>query len=171
MNNFAIKIFIAVVLGVLIGGISFYFWKSKYVFPVPEVTAEKVDLKSGKEAEEAARSAKEAENNQAEIIGYIEKNINKLSGEKPLSGANWTATKIWFIDGNNFYADYRDNASNLRRILVFRPVGGKGAVYEVRGRFAPGEKGWILKSGADISGATPVRLYEKNDQTGEWIIK
>lgn len=172
MKKIATKIVITIAVGVLIGGISFYLWKSKYVLPVPSVIAEnKPDAKSAKEAEEKAISAKISESNQAEIIGYIEKNIGRLSDEKSVSGTAWTAVKVWFIDDKNFYVDYKDSASNLRRILVFQAVGGKGSIYEVKGRFAPGESGWVLRSGTDMSGAIPARLYEKNEQTGEWIIK
>lgn len=172
MKNFAGKILIAIIAGFLIGGISFYFWKSKYALPAQfAATEKKDDLKSVKDAEEKANRAKILESNQAEIIGYVEKNIDKLSGEKPVSGDKWSAVKIWFIDDKNFYVDYNDIAFNLRRILVFRPIGGKGAIYEVKGRFLPGENGWVLKSGTDISGATPARLYEKSEGGNEWIIK
>lgn len=167
MRNFTIKIFIVAIAGFLIGSVSFYFWKSRYVLPVPlEETKKESDLKSTEDA-----SAKIAAGSQAEIIDYVEKNIDKLSGQPPISGSKWSAVRIWFIDDKNFYIDYKDSASNFRRILVSQIIGGKGAIYEVKGRFVPGENVWILKSGADISGATPVRLYEKNDQTGEWIIK
>jgi hypothetical protein len=172
MRNLAVKIFIIIVIGLFIGAVSFYFWKSKYVLPAQFAAAEKKDdLENAKDAEEKANRAKALESNQAEIIGYIEKNIDKLSGEKPVSGDKWSAIRIWFIDDKNFYVDYKDIAFNLRRILVFRPVGGKGAIYEVKGRFLPGENGWILKSGIDISSATPARLYEKSEQSNEWIIK
>lgn len=172
MKNFAIKFFIVIIAGILIGGISFYLWESKYALPVQFAAAGKTDIsQSAKDAEEEANRAKILESDRAEIISYVEKNIDKLAGEKPVSGDSWTAVRIWFIDENNFYVDYKDIASNLRRILVFRPVGGKEAIYEVRGRFLPGENGWVLQSGADISGASPVRLYEKSEQDNEWIIK
>jgi len=172
MKNFAAKIFIVIIAGFLIGGTSFYFWKSKYALPVQFAAAGKTDaLQSAKDTEEKASLAKIQESNQAEIISYVDKNINKLAGEKSASGDNWSAVRIWFIDENNFYVDYKDIASNLRRILVFRPVGGKGAIYEIRGRFLAGENGWVLKSGTDISGASPTRLYEKSGQNNEWIIK
>lgn len=172
MKKIVTKIFIAFIAGGLIGGISFYLWQKKYVLPVPAIAIEKSpDAISQKEAEEKAIRENIARSNQSEIISYIEKNINRLSDEKPASGGSWNASKLWFIDDKNFYVDYKDIVYNTRRILVFQAIGGKSAVYEVIGRFVPGESGWVLKSGKDIANANPTMFYEKNEQTGEWIIK
>lgn len=181
MKNFFAKIISVIVCGSLIGGTLFYFWKNKYAAPAKvEATAEKTGgIKEGENPKSSAENAKQksgegdkiADGRQAEIISYIEKNINNLAGQKPSMGGNWHASKIWFIDEKNFYVDYKDDAANLRRILVFQAASGRDAVYEVLGHFAPGDSGWVLESGKDMADKTPFRLYEKNEQIGEWAIK
>lgn len=160
----------------MIGTAGFYFWKGKYVsFADVSMISDAADKEKNDKAlilqakNDAER--KKIENNEAQIISYIEKNINKITGLRIASAQKLTPVRIWFIDSVNFYVDYKDSALNLKRILVNQISGGNQLLYEVLGYFAPGDKGWVLESGRDREGAVPVKLYEKNEETGEWIVK
>ncbi len=172
MKKFLIKIIIVLIIGSLAGGSLFYFWKNKYAHSENQIIAEEEPgEKSEKTDVEKSEGDKKIFDTRAAIINYAEKNINKISPEKPASGLAWQAIKIWFIDDKNFYADYKDEVSNTRRVLISQSVAGPAAEYEVLGFFVPGKNGWVLKSGKDIGGATFLKLYEKNEQSNEWIIK
>lgn len=172
MNKFLIKIIIVLIAGFSAGGSLFYFWKNKYAFPQNQIIIEKELSGKGEETDlQKAESDKKISDGRAAIINYAEKNINKISPEKPVSGLAWQAIKIWFIDDKNFYVDYKDEVSNSRRVLVSQVNAGPAAEYEILGFFVPGENGWILKSGKDIGGETFLKLYEKNEQNNEWTAK
>jgi hypothetical protein len=172
MKNFLKKVIIVLITGSLLGGLVFYFWKNKFVLPGDQIITEealsketeKVDLKK-------AESDKKISDGRVEIINYTENNINKISPEKPASGLIWHSAKVWFVDDKNFYVDYKDEISNTRRLLVSQVMGGPAAEYEILGFFIPGDNGWVLKSGKDIQGVTSLKLYEKNDATGEWAAR
>lgn len=172
MKKFLIKTIAVLITGSLLGGSLFYFWKNKYAFSKNKIGAEeKASDKTGKAEAKKEENDKKIPDGKAEIIGYIEKNITKISPQKPLSGLAWKAVKIWFIDDKNFYVDYKDGALNIRRVLVNQSTGGPGAEYEVLGFFVPGESGWTLKSGKDIAGSSFPKLYEKNEQNDEWTVR
>lgn len=172
MKKFLIKVIAVVITGSLAGGSLFYLWKNKYASSKDQIiVGEELNKKTEKNNTEKIESDKKISDTKAEIIDYIEKNINKISLEKPARGLMWRPVKIWFIDEQNFYVDYKDEVSNTRRILLFQSVAGPAAEYKVLGFFIPGENGWILKSGKDIIGITSLYLYEKNEETGEWAAK
>lgn len=166
------KIIIVLIAGSLLGGSLFYFWKNKYALSNNQIIVEQA-LSKGKEKEDRQKTEidKKILDGRAETINYMEKNINKISPEKPASGLLWQFVKIWFIDDKNFYADYKDELSNTRRLLISQAMSGPAAEYEILGFFIPGESGWVLRSGKDIEGVTPLALYEKNKETGEWTAK
>lgn len=173
MEKFLLKIIVVIFVGSLIGGATFYFWKNKYIVPVS-----KEDISRSLKNEQKENSAisglgdkKIVNSNEAEIISYIEKNINYLVARGPVVGEKWHPVKIWIIDDKNFYVDYKSDTNGLGRILISQLSRGVGASYEVIGHFIPGEKGWILESGKDIASTTPTRLYEKNEQSDEWTVK
>ncbi len=172
MNKFLIKIIIVIIIGSLTGVSLFYFWKNKFAFSKNEVMVEKEpDNKIKKKDLQNEENDKKISDTRAVTINYLEKNINKISPEKSTSGLAWHSVKIWFIDDNNFYVDYKDELSSARRVLIFRSNDGLAAEYEVLGFFVPGENGWILKSGKDMEGVTTLKLYERNEETGEWTVK
>lgn len=172
MNKFLVKVIAVLAIGYLAGGSLFYFWKNKYaLLGNPIIKEEELSDNGGKAGLGKAEGDKKVLDGRAEIINYIENNINKISPEKPASGLAWRAVKIWFIDDKNFYADYKDEVSNTRRALMSQLIAGPAAEYEVLGFFIPGENGWILKSGKDIEGAASLKLYERNEETGEWAVK
>lgn len=174
MKNFLIKVILVLITGSLAGGSLFYFWKNKYVFSKDQPAIEEVlsgrsknmDIEKAK-----AEDDKKIFDQRAAIINYVEKNINKISSEKPASGLVWRSVKIWFIDDNDFYVDYMDELLNTRRLLISQSFDGPAAEYEVLGFFVPGENGWVLKTGKDIGGTTSLKLYEKNEENNEWVEK
>lgn len=172
MKKFLIKIVVALVIGSLAGGSLFYLWKNKYAFSKNQIIPEEeLNNKAEEKYLQKAESDKKISDARAAIINYAEKNINKISPEKPAFGLVWRIAKIWFIDDKNFYADYKDEVSNTRRLLISQSIAGPAAEYEILGFFVPGESGWVLKSGKDIGSAASLKLYEKNEQTGEWTVK
>lgn len=172
MKKFLIKIIIVLFIGSLAGVSLFYFWKNKYAHYENQIIVEaELSDKGGKSDLQKLEGDKKISDGRAAIINYVEKNINKISPEKPASGLVWRSVKIWFIDDNNFYVDYKDEVSNTRRVLIFQTNAGPAAEYEILGFFVPGENGWILKSGKDIGGSASLKLYEKNEETEEWIAK
>ncbi|MBU4339112.1 hypothetical protein KKB43_01240 [Patescibacteria group bacterium] len=172
MKKFLIKIIIVLFIGSLAGGSLFYFWKNKYAHSENQIIAEaELSDKGGKGDLQKPEGDKKISDTRAAIINYAEKNINKISPEKPSSGLVWRLAKIWFIDDKNFYVDYKDEVSNARRVLMSQANDGPAAEYEILGFFVPGENGWILKSGKDIGEAASLKLYEKNKATGEWTAK
>lgn len=172
MNRFFKKIIAALVIGSLLGGLIFYFWKNKFVAKKNEtMVEEKTEVTIRKSEALNTDNKKKISGDKEEIINYIEKNINKISPEKPVAGSMWNPIKIWFIDDSNFYVDFRDESLILRRVLLYRSMGGPRAEYEILGFFVPGDSGWVLKSGKDIASSVSLKLYEKNEQSGEWIIK
>ncbi|MDP3057306.1 MAG: hypothetical protein Q8N37_02175 [bacterium] len=172
MKNFLIKIIAVSIIGSLAGGSLFYLWKNKYAFSKDQIIIEEdLSNKIEKKDSQKMEDDKKISDGIAAIINYVEKNINKISPEKPASGLTWRSVKIWFIDDKNFYVDYNDEVLNARRVLMSQSVSGPAAEYKVLGFFIPGENGWILKSGKDIGGATSLKLYEKNETSSEWIIK
>lgn len=172
MKKFLIKIIIVLITGSLVGGSLFYFWKSKYALSKDQVLPDtEISGESRKIDTEKAENEKKISDGRAAIINYIEKNINKISPEKTVNGLVWRAVKIWFIDDKNFYVDYKDEVSTTRRVLISQSFAGPAAEYEVLGFFIPGENGWVLKTGKDLSGTTSLKLYEKNEQSNEWTAK
>lgn len=172
MKKFLIKIIIVLVAGSLAGGSLFYFWKSKYVFSRDQIAPEEeLSGRNGKIDREKEENDRKISDGRAVIINYAEKNINKISPEKPDNGLVWRAVKIWFIDDKNFYVDYRDEVLTTRRVLMSQMFDGPAAEYKILGFFVPGENGWILKTGKDIEGTVSLKLYEKNEQNNEWTVK
>jgi len=173
MNKFLIKAIVVIIAGSLAGGTLFYFWKNKYAFSQDQIAPliEELSNNKGKKDLKKSEENKKIPDGKAEIINYLEKNISKISPEKAANGLLWHPVKIWFINDKNFYVDYRDEVLNARRLLVFQSNAGPVAEYKILGFFAPGKNGWILKSGRDIEGTTSFKLYEKNEKTGEWIVK
>ena len=174
MNIFFKKIIIVLIAGSLAGGSLFYFWKSKNAPSENQTVAvAEEDLSKKDETKDLQNTEdnKRISDGRAEIVNYVEKNISKISPEKPAIGLTWRAIKIWFIDNKDFYVDYKDEVSNTRRVLISQSVAGPTAEYEVLGFFIPGENGWMLKSGKDISGTVSLVLYEKSDEAGEWAAK
>ncbi len=176
MKKVLIKIIFVAATGLIIGSAGFYFWKDRYVSQADTLTTTDsvINEKNNKELILQAESIAEKEKktkNEAQIIAYIEKNINKITGLRIESAQKLTPVRIWFLDSANFYVDYRESNLNSRRILINQLSSGNQSSYEVLGYFVPGEEGWILESGKDIKGAVPVRLYEKNESTGEWQVK
>lgn len=172
MKKFFKKIIIILIIGSLTGGSLFYFWKNKYAHSKDRIILEDNLIGKNKKIDlQKAGIDKKISDGRAVIINYIEKNINKISPEKPALGLTWRAVKIWFIDDKNFYVDYKDEVSNTRRMLMSQIIDGPAAEYEILGFFIPGENGWILKSGKDLKSAESLKLYEKNEETNEWVIK
>jgi len=173
MEKFLLKIIVVIFVGSLIGGAAFYFWKNKYIIPASKEAIGRSSRNEQKEnlATSGSGNKKITNSNEAEIISYIEKNINRLVARGPVVGEKWHPVKIWIIDDKNFYVDYKSDANGLGRILILQLSRGAGASYEVIGHFIPGEKGWILESGKDIASTAPIRLYEKNEQSDEWTVK
>jgi len=172
MKKFLIKIIIVLITGSLAGGSLFYFWKSKYALSKNQaITKGELSNKVENKNLQKPEVDKKIPDGRAEIINYAEKNINKISPERPALGLVWQAVKIWFIDDKNFYVDYKDEVSNTRRVLISQSNTGLAAEYKILGFFVPGENGWILKSGKDIAGSAPLKLYEKSEESNEWIIK
>lgn len=176
MKKILIKIIAVIIAGLAIGAAGFYFWKDNYVTQADVSTVadgvkkEKNDKALILQAENDAEKEKDRKN-EAQIISYIEKNISKITGLRISSAQKLMPIRIWFIDSAKFYVDYKDGKLNLRRILINQLLSGNQASYEVLGYFAPGDNGWVLESGRDIEGTVPARLYEKNEETGEWVIK
>ncbi len=164
------------IAGSIIGAAGFYFWKNNYVTraDISAVADNSVKEKGDKalvsQAENDAEKEKKKKN-EAQVISYVERNISKITELRIGSARKLTPVRIWFIDGANFYVDYKDSNLILRRILVNQLYRGNQSSYEVLGYFTPGDKGWVLESGRDIEGAIPARLYEKNEETGEWVVK
>ena len=172
MKKFLIKIIIVLITGSLAGGSLFYLWKNKYAFSKDKnIISEDAGGGIEKADLQKAEDEKKISDGRAAIINYAEKNINKISPEKAARGLTWRAEKIWFIDDKNFYVDYKDEISTTRRLLIAQSIAGPAAEYEVLGFFIPGENGWVLKFGKDIGSAAPLKLYEKNDENNEWVIK
>ncbi len=172
MKNFFTKVILILTIGSLFGWSLFCFWKNKYAYSENAFfIEEKEENKISAEEIQKNLADKKIHDGRAEIINYIEKNINKISPQKAGSGMLWHPIKIWFIDDKNFYVDYKDDLSNIRRMLIFQFMEGPRAEYEILGFFIPGENGWILKSGKDIEGSSALKLYEKNEETEEWIAK
>lgn len=172
MKKFLLKIIAALIIGSLTGGLIFYFWKYKYVFSKNEIPMENIisGIKDNQDIQKAA-SDKNISDARAAMINYVDKNINKISPEKPAKGLAWQVIKIWFIDDKNFYVDYKDEVSNTRRLLISQSVGGPSAEYEILGFFIPGDNGWKLKTGKDAEGTTFFKLYVKNEENNEWMAK
>lgn len=176
MKNILIKISAVAVFGLIAGAAGFYFWKDNYVSQADisiianSASGEKDSKDSVLQAESNAEKEKNRKN-EAQAISYVEKNISKIAGLRINSAQKSVPARIWFIDSANFYVDYKDSALNSRRILINQLSNGSQSDYEVLGYFISGDKGWALESGKDIEGAVPMKLYEKNENTGEWIIK
>lgn len=160
------------IAGILTGTLAFYAWKDKYKLNESQIGINAMNSSNAEKIDSAKTEAdKKIFDGRAAIISYIEKNISRLSPERSANNLTWRATKIWFIDEKNFYVDYKDEVSTTRRLLMSQTVDGPAAEYKIIGYFTPGDKGWNLKSGKDAEGAVALKLYEKNEQSNEWVAK
>ena len=84
--------------------------------------------------------------------------------------------RFWFEEGASldgevlFYVEYANEGSNDQHKKLIRRMGpvGEGS-YEVAAEFSEGMNEWELESGEDLLFGKDLVLYEKSEETSEWL--
>lgn len=104
------------------------------------------------------------------LLMYVSENIRAIADAPAAEPV--TAERIWLTTiPNAIYVDYRIGTTLWRRLVRLELRDGLPQGSAVVGVFAPAGGEWILARGDDLTGETPVALYEFESDLQQWVEK